>query len=269
MYNKAFLSALSGFALVSAQSSATNPAVPSSAAQVPTIEGALTYDGPPVIGFTGPGGNATVQANNPQATYQAILPSANFDSATGSIITGSVLATTGAGGTGVTFNINFTGFPSVAEYGPFVYHIHELAVPADGNCTATLGHLDPTQRGELHACEAQAPQTCQAGDLAGKHGNVTAQTWTVSYTDNYLSTVQGSPYFFGDKSIVIHSSNATRLTCANFALVSSTSTNGTNGTAPTATGTPSVSPFAGGAAATFGTAGALTGLLAAAAAFLL
>ena len=60
-----------------------------------------------------------------------------------------------------------------------VYHIHQLPVPSDGNCTGTMAHLDPTQRGELHACEAAAPQTCQAGDLAGKHGNITATTWNV------------------------------------------------------------------------------------------
>ena len=132
-----------------------------------------------------------------------------------------------------------------------------------------MGHLDPTQRGELHSCEVEAPQTCQAGDLAGKHGNITAQTWTVSYSDDYLSTTPGSPYFFGDKSIVIHSSNATRLTCANFVLVSATSTNGTNSTAPSSTGTPSITPFTGGAASTFGTAGVFTGLFAAFAAFLL
>ena len=118
MYNNVLLSALSGLALVSAQT-ASNPAVPSTTAEVPTIEGALTYDGPPVIGFTGPGGNATIQANNPQATYEAILPSTNFDSATGSIITGNVIASTGAGGTGVSFSINFSGIPSVAAYGPF------------------------------------------------------------------------------------------------------------------------------------------------------
>ena len=76
--------------------------------------------------LVGPGGNATVQANNPQATYQAILPSTNFDSATGSLIQGSVLATTGAGGMGVTFSINFTGLPSIAEYGPFGTPLHPL-----------------------------------------------------------------------------------------------------------------------------------------------
>lgn len=40
-----------------------------------------------------------------------------------------------------------------------------------------MGHLDPTDRGELYACEVQAPQTCQAGDLAGKHGNITTPTF--------------------------------------------------------------------------------------------
>ena len=71
----------------------------------------------------GPGGNATIQANNPQATYQAVLPTTNFDNATGSVILGSVLATTGAGGSGVTFSVNFTGLPSIAEYGPLGKHL--------------------------------------------------------------------------------------------------------------------------------------------------
>lgn len=48
MYNKQLLSALSGLALVQAQLP-----TPSSTAGIPTIEGALTYDGPPVPGFTG------------------------------------------------------------------------------------------------------------------------------------------------------------------------------------------------------------------------
>lgn len=46
--------------------------------------------------------------------------------------------------------VNFTGFPSESAYGPFVYHVHALPVPANGNCSATMGHLDPTDRGEVH-----------------------------------------------------------------------------------------------------------------------
>ena len=52
MFNKVLLSALSVLALVCAQTGTELP-VPSSTVGIPTIEGALTYDGPPVIGYTG------------------------------------------------------------------------------------------------------------------------------------------------------------------------------------------------------------------------
>jgi hypothetical protein len=55
-----------------------------------------------------------------------------------------------------------------------VYHIHAYAVPADGNCSGTLGHLDPFVRGESPPCDPTQPQTCQVGDLSGKHGNITS-----------------------------------------------------------------------------------------------
>jgi hypothetical protein len=92
-----------------------------------------------LIILLGPGGNATVQSDLPQATYVATLPSSNFDSLTGSNITGSVTGMTMSDGKGIMFMINMTGFPSESDYGPFVYHVHAMPVPADGNCTATLG----------------------------------------------------------------------------------------------------------------------------------
>jgi hypothetical protein len=191
----------------------------------------------------GPGGNATIQSNNPQATYQAVLPSTNFDNATGSLITGSITGAASSNSTGVLFTVNFTGFPSESAYGPFVYHIHNLPVSADGNCTVTMGHLDPTDRGEYHPCENTQPETCQAGDLAGKHGNITGAVFQANYLELYLSTTPGSPYYFGDKSVVIHSSNTTRLTCANFTLVAS-STNTTSTSSSTPSGTVSTTPSA-------------------------
>jgi len=223
--------------LLTTAMSAVLPIIPTATpfAGEATLEGAIIFDGPPVVGFTGPGGNASVQTN-PAASYVAVLPSTNFDSNTGSLITGSIMATVPANGMGVMFTVNFTGFPAEAEYGPFVYHVHALPVPADGNCTATLGHLDPTDRGELHACEAVAPQTCQAGDLAGKHGNITTTSFTASYLEPYLSTNASSPYFFGDKSVVIHSMNTTRLTCANFSLMA------VGGASPTAASPSGVAP---------------------------
>lgn len=164
-----------------------------------------------------------------------------------------------------------------------VYHIHDQPVPANGNCTATLAHQDPYIRGEMPPCDPTQPQTCQTGDLAGKHGNITTSPFQISYVlhclptsacgssawltiphrflDLYLSTVQGPASFFGNRSIVIHTSNTTRLTCANFTLTSGNSTS-SNGTAPNGNGTvtgsnPVPSPFTGGAAAAIVSAGAI------------
>lgn len=242
------------------------PVAPTGFAGVETEEGAIVYDGPANPSFTGLLGTAVAQTGLPAATYQATLPSMNFDPDTGSTITGNIVGVSAQGGTGVTFTVNFTGFPSEAEYGPFVYHIHNLPVPADGNCTETLGHLDPTDRGEYYPCNVAAPDTCQAGDLAGKHGNITAPSFTATYTDPYLSTTPGSPYYFGDLSVVIHSMNTTRLTCANFVQVSATNSSSVNGTSPSASATATVQPFTG--AASRVSVGA-AGLLAAAAAFFL
>lgn len=186
------------------------------------------------------------------------------DNGTGSTVQGSIIISSTSGGSGVSVSVNFTGFPSEAAYGPFVYHIHELAVPANGNCSATMGHLDPTDRGEYYPCVVGAPATCQVGDLAGKHGNITLTNFVAQYSDAFLSTNPSSPAFFGNRSVVIHTANTTRITCANFTLVNSTSTS-TNGTSPTATQT--VVAYTGAAAklSAFGP----VGLLAVGAAFLL
>jgi len=52
------------------------------------------------------------------------------------------------------------------------YHVHARAVPADGNCTETGGHLDSYLRGDTPPCDSTAPQTCEIGDLSGKFGLV-------------------------------------------------------------------------------------------------
>lgn len=72
-----------------------------------------------------------------------------------------------------------------------VYHIHEEPVPKDGNCTDTEAHLDPFQRGEVPACDPDLPQTCQVGDLAGKHGAIVTTsgdtTFETTYTDDFTA----------------------------------------------------------------------------------
>ena len=197
MYSKTLIVALSGLALANAAPQ-TQPAGPPNA----TVQGSPVYDGPPAL-VTGELGDAPVTMNNPAGvTYQAVLPNvATTD------IRGSISGTSGPGGRGVQFTVNFTGFPSLAE-GPFgrpsvdlgwrwrelmciaaVYHIHELPVPADGNCTGTGPHLDPTIRLEQPACLAAQPQTCQVGDLAGKHGNVTASPFQTRYVARNLISI--------------------------------------------------------------------------------
>ncbi|KAI4125278.1 MAG: hypothetical protein LQ338_004350 [Usnochroma carphineum] len=251
MYSAVFATALTGLAVVHA---------------APPINGVITP------GVTGKLGNAAIVEGNPVGvTYTAVLPNSPT---TG--VRGYVAGTSNANGTGVNFNVNFYGFPD-ASLGPFwmdtytlltpVYHIHDQPVPANGNCTATLAHQDPYIRGEIPPCDPTQPETCQVGDLAGKHGNITTNPFQTTYLDLYLSTAQGPGSFFGNRSIVVHTSNTTRLTCANFTLTSGNSTS-PNGTAPAGNGTvtgsqPVPSPFTGGAAATFVSAGAVIAGLAA------
>jgi hypothetical protein len=130
-------------------------------AGVDTLEGAIINPGPVNPGFTGLAGTATAQSNMPAATYRANLPDTMFDPYVGTMIQGSIEAV--GTDSGVQFTVNITGLPDQAQYGPFPWHIHTLPVPADGNCTATLGHLDPTNRGEYYMCDASAPETCQVG----------------------------------------------------------------------------------------------------------
>lgn len=158
---------------------------------------------------------------------------------------------------GVMVQVDLHGLPDAAAYGPFPYHVHTLAVPADGNCTATMGHLDPTNRGEYYPCDSSDSASCQVGDLSGKNGKImTSGDFSASYSDAYLSTRTGDPSFVGDKSIVIHSGNTTRITCANFVMMGMGVGNGTMGAGASATGTgamPSYSvPVQTGAAAALG-----------------
>ncbi|PNP51580.1 hypothetical protein THARTR1_07836 [Trichoderma harzianum] len=127
---------------------------------------------------------------------------------------GSVSAVAAPGGKGVRFRVQFENFPKSG--GPFMYHIHDEPA-TNGNCTTTLAHLDPYHRGETPACDASKPETCQVGDLSGKYGKITSDPFVAEYFDLYTSLQPDNPAFFGNRSIVVHYANKTRLTCANFA----------------------------------------------------
>ncbi|KAH7627654.1 superoxide dismutase [Sordaria sp. MPI-SDFR-AT-0083] len=146
--------------------------------------------------------------NNPVGLVaEAVLPGNN--------IKGKVVVKSGDGGVGTQFNIELSGIP---EDGPFTYHIHVNPVPENGNCSATLAHLDPTERGEDPVCDKSKPETCQVGDLSGKYGAITKgqTTFSASYLDKYASLVEGTGAYFLNRSIVFHYPNKTRITCANF-----------------------------------------------------
>jgi hypothetical protein len=140
-----------------------------------------------------------------------------------------------------------------------VYHIHDQPVPENGNCTATNAHLDPYNRGEDPPCNQSDPASCQVGDLSGKHGKIPVLPgFSANYTDSYFSLTPGAPAFFGNRSVVLHYANKTRIACANFKIVesNSTSSNG-NGSyfgagSPTATSSlpRSTLPGGGGSAST-------------------
>ncbi|KAL8819284.1 MAG: hypothetical protein Q9223_002250 [Gallowayella weberi] len=230
MYTTVLATALTGLAIVNAQSPSIPPAqVPKNAAGAPL----------PVPGVTGKLGNAEIVTNNrPGVTYTAFLPNSSTSN-----IRGFIAGTSNANGTGVNFALQISGLPD-----------------------ASLGPFYPYIRGEVPPCDPVHPETCQTGDLAGKHGNITSNPFSTAFLDLYLSTHQGPASFFGNRSIVIHTSNTTRLTCANFTLTSgnSSSPNGTSGGNGTVTGSnPVPSPFTGGAAVTFVSAGAIVAGLAA------
>jgi hypothetical protein len=177
-------------------------------------------------------------------------------------VNGEIVFTTHPGGKGVDVAVSLNGFAN--EPGPFVYHIHQNAVPADGNCNGTEAHLDPENFGEQPPCDASKPDTCQIGDLAGKHGKIPGQnstsnpseSFSAQYTDLYISTLPGTPEFLGGRAVVIHKGDfaKTRMVCANITTVKASGTSGsaspsgtagagtsgnsTNGTQPTAPASP-------------------------------
>ncbi|PMD24969.1 hypothetical protein NA56DRAFT_464198 [Hyaloscypha hepaticicola] len=198
--------------------------------------------GVPVTGILG---NASVVEDNPPGViYTATLPAKSFfdpQDPRGNI-KGSVSAVANSNGIGVAFSVDFSNFPTSG--GPFLYHIHAFPVTADGNCNNTLGHLDPYERGETPACDSKLPQTCQVGDLSGKHGaintSVAGDSYNANYVDNYPSTLPGIGAFFGNRSITVHFANTTRITCANFTLTGSSvgSSPSTNTTGSPTSSTP-------------------------------
>jgi hypothetical protein len=98
-------------------------------------------------------------------------------------------------------------------------------------------------------CDDSAPETCQLGDLSGKHGaitaaNITGNHYRCNYTDDYLSTNPGDTAFFGNLSLVVHAGNDTRLNCGNFNSLPASTPTPTPATTPTQQPAASLYPVA-------------------------
>jgi Cu/Zn superoxide dismutase len=149
------------------------------------------------------------QGNQVGNVFQAQMPQLNSSS-----IQGYAAVQANDNGTGLVWDINFSNFPK--GDGPFIYHVHESPVPADGNCTGAGAHLDPENRGEKPPCDlSQGQKSCQVGDLAGKHGNITKDPFQTFYLDLYTSLTPGSKSFVGNRSVVIHNNKGDRIACGN------------------------------------------------------
>ncbi|ORY09197.1 superoxide dismutase [Clohesyomyces aquaticus] len=161
---------------------------------------------------TGMLGDAMVITNNPPgARYTAMFKGKGMNSTKG-----VVTAVSGKDGKGVSFTLMLQGLPK--DGGPYSYHLHDRPVPTDGNCTGTMGHLDPYKRTQSPACNMTMPQTCEVGDLSGKHGKIVGPRESKSFVDWYAALVPDTGAFFGNRSIVVHYANSTRLACANFTM---------------------------------------------------
>ncbi|KAI9136164.1 superoxide dismutase [Paraphysoderma sedebokerense] len=113
---------------------------------------------------------------------------------------------------GVEVIVNIAQFNASLDYS---YHIHQLAVPANGSCNATAGHYNP--KNINYTVTPPTPkklETYELGDLSGKHGPAKTNaegSYQVKYIDPLLnlSDLEG-------RSIVFHTQpNNIRVACGN------------------------------------------------------
>ncbi|KAB8213330.1 hypothetical protein BDV33DRAFT_229724 [Aspergillus novoparasiticus] len=143
------------------------------------------------------------QDNDPRLLHQANL----LDEDT-TAIRGRITIWSGLNDVGVRVHVLF-----------WAYHIHERPVPDDGNCYGTGAHLDLYKRENKPSCDMNAPQTCEIGELSGKHGPVYApgeQAFEVLYPDYFLSNVPDTAAYYGNLSLVVHTPDNERVNCGNF-----------------------------------------------------
>ncbi|KAJ2335509.1 Superoxide dismutase [Coemansia sp. RSA 2681] len=158
---------------------------------------------------------------------QAIAP------ISGNNVSGNVTFVPISGQTGLKVSVNIGGLKQGIQY-PF--HIHVNVVPADGNCTATGGHLDTygvKTANTTYKCDKAKPlTTCEIGDLAGIAGNLAANAngqATLTFNDPIITFGNNKTSILGH-SIVIHNPDNTRLACGNIVGYVKTNPSSSSGT---------------------------------------
>ncbi|KAL5345531.1 Cell surface superoxide dismutase [Cu-Zn] 4 [Pseudogymnoascus australis] len=188
---------------------------------------------------------------NPDVTYKAEIADSNENGVGGFV---EITAGPDANGADVQFEFNLP-----EEGGPFTFHIHVSPINSTGSCASTGGHLDPYGATDTHVCDPTEPELCEVGDISGKLGRkFPAGEIAGNISDDFISLVEGTPAFIGNRSIVVHASDKSRIACANFELVKNDD-NGGGSAGPTGgNGGGSASPTGGaggGGSATNGTTG--------------
>lgn len=169
----------------------------------------------------------------------------------GKAVQGEVYISQGPGGNGIAVQANFAGLPATG--GPFLYHIHENPVNADGNCSSAGGHLIPYPS-EYPCPSMDRAEVCEAGDLSGKHGKINGTEFAANYVESYVSNNDepGCEQCMTDRALVVHYANKTAIACANFVKVegrddstnTTASPSGTAGSTGTETGEATSTPSA-------------------------
>ncbi|KAJ1650094.1 Cell surface superoxide dismutase [Cu-Zn] 4 [Dispira simplex] len=125
----------------------------------------------------------------------------------------------GQSGTIVRYSFSIsTATDQASEYS---YHIHELPVDANGNCTSTGGHFDPHKanpQDNTYKCIPEEPSTtCEVGDLSGKHGKLKSTSDKPLVVGEYMDAdvhLSGDDTVAG-RSVVVHNAAGDRIACAN------------------------------------------------------
>lgn len=112
-------------------------------------------------------------------------------------------------------HVDITGLPE--DGGPFYYHIHNNQI-SNNDCETAGTHFNP-YGAEFDDCDEagvdQDDSYCQIGDLSGKHGFINTTCFQLDYYDPYISLNRDNKAYIGDRSIVVHYNDLSKMVCGN------------------------------------------------------